>query len=51
MIDYFLNKQTDNIRNAFLTPKIKSMFDPARFHKKRSESMQFSSGDTSPEYI
>ena len=48
IVDYFLNKQKDVIRNAFITPEIKLRFDKDRFTTERTKNITFTAEDTRP---
>ena len=51
MVDYFLAKQEDVIRNAFITPEIVERHGPQRFSKQRTHQITFTKEDTPPEYV
>ena len=48
IVDYFLSKQKDVIRNAFITPEIKLRFDKDRFTTERTKNITFTAEDTRP---
>jgi|TARA_B110000285_G_C15132993_1_gene624938 hypothetical protein len=51
IVDYFLNRQKDVIRNAFITPEIKLRFDKDRFTTERTKNITFTAEDTRPQFI
>jgi hypothetical protein len=51
MVDYFLAKQEEVIRNAFVTPSIVEKFGKKRFSIQRTHQITFTKEDTPSEYV
>lgn len=51
IIDYFIDKEEQNIRNAFVTPAIVEKFEKKRFAQQRTKQIEISKHDTAPEYV
>ena len=51
IIDYFIDKEEQNIRNAFVTPSIVEKFEKKRFAQQRTKQIEISRHDTPPEYV